>query len=233
MNSLYFNCKTGLSGDMVVASLLDLGINPEYLSNELKKLPLRGYNISVKKINKNDVAATKFDVTVLEKQENRSLTEILNLIETSSLEDETKKLSSEIFTNLAQAEAEAHNTTKDAVHFHEIGAVDSIVDIVSASILLNKLGITDAYCGTIALGCGETKTLHGTIKVPTPAVKNLLREHDTIETNIQTELTTPTGAAIIKTIAKTTHKTPYSEIRGYGAGTKNLPIPNVLETIRF
>jgi uncharacterized protein (DUF111 family) len=165
------------------------------------------------------------------RQPTRHLPEILELIDKSSLETETKKLTTDIFTTLGEAEALAHNTRIEEVHFHEIGAIDSIIDIVSAGILLNKLEIRKAFCGTISLGNGTTETAHGLLPVPTPAVRYLLKDYPTKRTLIQTELTTPTGAAIIKTIAEHSAKVPNSERRGFGAGTKDLDIPNVLEAI--
>jgi pyridinium-3,5-bisthiocarboxylic acid mononucleotide nickel chelatase len=231
MYSLYFDCKTGISGDMVVGSLLDLGLSPEYLSTELKKLPVNRYTISVQKIKKINVLATKFNVVTRNPQPARHLPEILEIIDRSKLECETKKLSTKIFTTLAKSEAFAHDTSIEEVHFHEIGAIDSIIDIVSASILLNKLEIKKTYCGTISVGNGTTESAHGLLPVPTPAVKHLLRDYPTKRTDIQTELTTPTGAAIIKTIAKHSAKTPNSEKIGFGAGTKDLNIPNVLESL--
>jgi len=232
MSAIYFNCRSGISGDMMVGSLLDLGISTKYLSTELQKLGLDGYSIHTRSVNKRSVQATRFVVTIEETQPPRYLPKICEIIDESTLPERVKNLGKEIFWRLARTEAVVHNTSVDAVHFHEIGAVDSIIDIVSAAILLSKLDIEYASCSTISLGRGQAQTAHGLIDVPSPAVRHLLKNVPTAKTNISAELTTPTGAAIIKTIAaKYTDFIPKAfDGRGYGAGTKDLEIPNVLET---
>ncbi len=230
MSAIYFNCRTGISGDMVVGALLDLGIDASYLAAELKKLALSDYSINARKVYKKGVAATKFDVYIEGDQPQRGLAEVNYLIEESALDYEVKSLSQEIFRHLARSEATAHKTAIENVRFHEVGAVDSIIDIVSAAILLKRLGIIDASCSTISLGRGKTMTEHGIIDIPSPAVRHLLKGIPTTKSGISAELTTPTGAAIIKTIAgKYTDTPPGTRKKGYGAGTKDLEIPNVLE----
>ncbi len=230
MSTIYFNCHSGISGDMVVGFLLDLGIEVYYLKVELGKLSLSGYSINAKKVNKKGITATKFDAVTEESQPQRCLPEVYSIIEKSTLPKKVKTLSQEIFRHLALSEASAHNTSIEKVRFHEVGELDSIIDIVSAAILLNRLDISEAYCSTISLGRGKTMTDHGVMEIPAPAVRYLLRDVPTTETDITAELTTPTGAAIIKTIAeKYTDTQPETGKKGYGAGTKDLPIPNVLE----
>lgn len=232
MSAIYFNCRSGISGDMVVGALLDLGVDASYLTAELRKLDLSGYSINARKVYKKGVAATKFDVFAEPGQPQRCLPEIDSLIEESILDDKVKNLSQEIFRHLARSEASVHKTAIEKVQFHEVGAVDSIIDIVSAAILLEKTDVIEAYCSTISLGRGKTMTDHGVIGIPSPAVRHLLKGVPTTKTGISAELTTPTGAAIIKTIAvKYTDTLPDAGKKGYGAGTKDLAIPNVLEVV--
>jgi len=203
MSFLYFNCASGVSGDMVVGSLLDLGIsNIKHLSSELEKLSLDGYSINVYRMDKAGISATKFSVEVNNEQPARNHADIRMLIDGSTLEEKVKKTANTIFYNLASSEASAHKTTIEEVHFHEVGAVDSIIDIVSTAILLNRLRLSGIYCSTISLGTGKVRTEHGLMDVPVPAVRELLKEAPTKITGTPGELTTPTGAAIIKTCVK-------------------------------
>jgi uncharacterized protein (DUF111 family) len=174
MSSLYFNCRSGVSGDMIVGSLLDLGISAEYLSAELEKLGLHGYVIDAKSVTKGGVRATKFTVVQEEAQPSRHLPEIHRIIDESALPVAVKDLGKEIFWQLASTEATVHKISVDKVHFHEVGALDSIIDIVSAAILLTELDVKYASCSTISLGRGRTRAAHGLIEIPSPAVRHLL-----------------------------------------------------------
>jgi pyridinium-3,5-bisthiocarboxylic acid mononucleotide nickel chelatase len=232
MSALYFDCKSGISGDMVVGSLLDQGINVGYLARELSKLHLSGYTVSALKVDKRGVAATKFDVAVEPGQPQRNYADISLIIEDSSLERKVKDLSQDIFMRLTESEARAHHTSIEEVHFHEVGCVDSIIDIVSAAILLDKLKVAEVHCSTISLGRGSTLTEHGMINIPAPAVRDLLKDSPTALTDVFAELTTPTGAAILKAcVKKYCSKPPETGKVGYGAGTLNLEMPNVLMTV--
>lgn len=231
MTKAYFNCASGISGDMVVGSLLDLGVGIDYLESELSKMNLAGYCVSARRVEKRGVAATKFSVQISAPQPERNMGDILRLIETSNLPAGVKARSRDIFSHLAHSEAYAHKSSPEEVCFHEVGCVDSIVDIVAAAILLEKLGISEAECSTISLGNGTVMTKHGNMHIPTPAVRNLLKGAPTKSTGIYAELTTPTGAAILRAyVKKYTNKPPEAFKKGYGAGTLDLPIPNVLET---
>ena len=141
MRTLYFDCKAGISGDMVVGALLDLGISREYLINELRKLSLPNFRIAVKTVFKKGIKAKKFDVITKKETVHRHLKDINGIIDGSSLSEDVKNLSKKIFLELAKAEANVHKTTIGEVHFHEVGAIDSIIDIVSAAILIKKLNI--------------------------------------------------------------------------------------------
>jgi pyridinium-3,5-bisthiocarboxylic acid mononucleotide nickel chelatase len=215
---------------MVVGALLDLGIETEYLVSELSRLALPGYSVSARKVYKLGVPATKFDVAVKPGQSRRDLRDIRSIINESDLALRVKELSQDIFMNLARSEAIAHNTCIENVHFHEVGCVDSIVDIVSAAILLDKHQFKELHCGTVSLGRGSIMTEHGMMEIPAPAVRELLKDAPTEITDIMAELTTPTGAAILKTLVKKYGSEPPETGRtGYGAGTLDLGIPNVLQ----
>jgi hypothetical protein len=230
MKTLYFNCSAGISGDMFVGALLDLTHENKFLIQELKKLNLKNYKIKITNINKKGINATKFTVITKEETEHRNLKDIYNIIDKSSLDINIKSLSKKIFLKLGEAEAEVHNTSIDQVHFHEVGAIDSIIDIVSASILLNKIKPDRIYSSRISTGRGKIKFCHGETTLPVPAVRKILEGVPLRTLNIPKELTTPTGAAIIKTI---THEFTDLNLEkaktGFGAGTRNLDIPNVLE----
>jgi pyridinium-3,5-bisthiocarboxylic acid mononucleotide nickel chelatase len=232
MSIIYFNCRSGISGDMVVGSLLDLGIETEYLARELSKMDLSGYSINSRKVNKKGVEATKFNVELEPDQPQRNLADINLIIEESSLTRKIKDLSQRVFLNLARSEAFAHHTSIEKVHFHEVGCVDSIIDIVSTAILISRLNIAEVYCGTVSLGRGRTRTEHGILEIPTPAVRYLLKDAPTSLTEFSAELTTPTGAAILNTcVKKYTEALPEKGKTGYGAGSLNLELPNVLQTL--
>ena len=231
MTRIHFNCRSGASGDMIAGSLLDLGVDAGYLMRELSKLGIEGYFIRVRKVDRKGVSATKFDVLTTARQQPVSLEAICDMIDGSALCAKVKKISQAIFWNLAVSEASAHNMSIERVHFHEVGALDSIIDVVSATVMLNRLDVKSATCGTIPLGCGRTASAHGPLDIPAPAVAHLLRGVPTTPTSIPAELTTPTGAAILKTIVgEYTEKFPETIKLGFGAGTKDLEAPNVLET---
>jgi uncharacterized protein (DUF111 family) len=176
------------------------------------------------------VDATKFDVLVKEEGKLRHLSDICDIIDESSLSGEVKDLGKRIFLCLGEAEAAAHNTPLSEVHFHEVGAVDAIIDVVSASILLTEIGAEKVSCSTISLGSGMVETSHGAFDVPAPAVRHLLKGVPTARTSISAELTTPTGAAIISAIATGfTDRVTDARKTGFGAGERDLQIPNVLE----
>ncbi len=232
MRILYFNCQAGISGDMIVGSLLNF-LKKGFLIKELDKLKLSNYKIKIRRADKKGVKAIKFDVIAGKETKHRNLEDIHKIINKSGLNKEIKSLSKRIFLNLAKTEAKVHKTTIDQVHFHEVGAIDSIIDIVAASILINRLRIKNIYSSRISVGKGTIKCQHGVMKLPVPAVKELLKGIPTRILNINKELTTPTGAAIIRTIADDFVDDINIKIhkKGYGAGTRDLKIPNVLEAI--
>ncbi len=231
MKALYFNCKSGISGDMVVGALLDLGKNEKYLIDELKKLNISGFKVKIKNVLKKNIKSKRFIVETTDQTKERNLSNINEIINRSKLSANTKTLSKNIFLSLAKAEAKVHKISLNKVHFHEVGAIDSIIDIVSASILLNKLKPDKIFSSRISVGSGKIKFSHGITTLPVPAVKELLKNVPLLVLNINKELTTPTGAAIIITIANEFADDIIidTEKRGFGAGFRDLPIPNVLE----
>ncbi len=234
MKIVYFDCFSGISGDMIIGALIDLGLDFKYLEKELKKLKLRNCRIEAKKIIKNGISATKFNV--IEKysrkdhHEERNLKEVNKIIDKSKLDKRTKNTIKKIFYKIAVAEAKVHKTSINKINFHEIGAIDTIVDIAGAVIGLGKLGIEKIYCSKLNVGTGFVEFSHGKFPVPAPATAEILKNVPIYHNNIKFELVTPTGAAIITTLAEKFGEMPAMKVEkiGYGAGAKDLPQPNVL-----
>ena len=216
MKALYFDCFSGISGDMTIGALLDLGLDFEYLKAELKKLPVEDYELKVSRVVRSNLSATKFDV-LMEGQEKhdhhhhhghehghshflRKASEILTMIRDSSLNANTKRVASDIFTKLAISEGKVHHIAPEDVEFHELGAVDSIVDTVGAAIGFDALGIERFLCSAINIGSGFIHCQHGVFPVPAPATADLLRHATIYQKHAQTELVTPTGAAILAAV---------------------------------
>lgn len=230
MEIAYFDCFSGISGDMILGSLIDLGLDIEYLKNEFKKINISGYEINAEKIKKRDISCIKVNITVKDKQKHRSLKEINALIDKSELNPEVKKKSKDIFLKLAKAESKVHNIDIDKIHFHEIGAIDSILDIIGAVIGLDKLNLKKIYCSTIPVGRGFVKSAHGKLPIPAPATSELLKGIPTYSTKVEGELVTPTGAAIISSLTESFGEMPLIQIEkiGYGAGKSDFDHPNLL-----
>ncbi len=220
---------------MILGALTDLSDAPSFLREELKKLDLKGYSISNKKVKRGVIQATKVDVKVTEKSSSqKNLKNIVSIIENSGLAEKIKKDSIKIFRRLAEAEAKVHGTTIDKVHFHEVGAIDSIVDIVGSVIGIHHLNISKIVSSPLNTGSGFVKCAHGTLPVPAPAVMELLKGFPCFSSGVQQELTTPTGAAIITTLADEFGSLPNLKIEraGYGAGGIDLKeMPNALRII--
>lgn len=299
--TLYLECYSGISGDMTVGALLDLGADKEVLENQLKSLPVEGYEVVISRVKKSGLDACDFNVVLDEVHENhdhdneylyghthshehihghahenshdhehehhhahshehchedshgvhehthdhehghmhahvhRGLPEILKIIEDSGISEGAKKTAASIFQVLAEAEAKAHGTTLEEVHFHEVGAVDSIVDIVAAAICLDNLGITDVIVPELYEGCGVIRCQHGLIPVPVPATSNIAQMHGiTLHmTDTEAELVTPTGAAIVAAV-RTYDRLPsrYKIVKtGLGAGKRDYGRTSVLRAM--
>lgn len=230
MKVAYIDCFSGIAGDMMLGALLDLGVEHSFLKKELKKLLLTGYTIDIKPVECNHIAATDVNVIVKEQSPHRNLSDIIDLIHQSKLESQVKKLSLQIFKNLATAEAHVHRIPLDEVHFHEVGAVDSIIDIVGSVIGITSLGIEKLYCSPVPLGHGFVTCAHGILPLPAPATVELLKGIPVYSVDRTTELVTPTGAAIITTMVKQFGPMPSMKIQkiGYGAGKIKSEYPNLL-----
>lgn len=269
---LYFEINSGISGDMTIASLLNLGVDKNKFLHELKKLNLKGYEVKITTVQKNGITATDFEVILennshhsnhqkdehLKKNHDdnenhdhhehhhehhehhhdhhhhehihRNFDDIKKLINDSKLNDNVKELSINIFEKVAKAEAKVHNKKINEVHFHEVGAVDSIVDIVGTAILIDILNPDHIYSSPISLGTGFVNAAHGRIPVPAPATIEILKDVPVYSTGVRGELVTPTGAAIIKTLAEEFITMPELNISqiAYGAGKKDFEITNLL-----
>lgn len=237
---LYLDCFSGISGNMLLGALLDAGLPEGYLRKELKKLPVSDYEIVIERVKKCGISATYVDVRLTahhhghhhhEEHHHRHLPDILDIIDQSDLSDKIKEDSKRIFKQLAQAEAKVHGTTIDQIHFHEVGAVDAIIDIVGAAIGLNWLAVDAIYTSKLHVGSGFVNCDHGLMPVPAPATAELLKSIPYYSGAISKELVTPTGAAIIATLGSGFGTMPENFIShkiAYGAGTWELTIPNVL-----
>jgi pyridinium-3,5-bisthiocarboxylic acid mononucleotide nickel chelatase len=231
MKLVYFDCFSGISGDMTLGALLDAGLPLNQLRRELQFLDVPGWELSAEKVWKNGMAATYVKVPIEDKQMHRSLAAILELIEKSRLAQNVKLQASSIFRKLGEAEAAIHDVPLEKIHFHEVGAIDAIVDIVGACIGFAALGIESFACSALNVGSGTAKMAHGVLPVPAPATARLLLGKPTYSTGIPKELVTPTGAAIVATLCSSFGPQPPMSVTaiGYGAGTADLEgQPNVL-----
>ena len=254
MKTLYFDCSSGISGNMTLGALLEIVGDENYLLEELKKLNVDGYKIEISKQVKNGITGTYVDV-ILEHEhhhqdhehthvhehehehhhhhEHRNLYDVNNIIDNSSLDENTKALAKRIFLRVAKAESKVHNKPLDEVHFHEVGAIDSIVDIVGTAILINKINPDKVIASVVNDGYGFIECAHGTMAVPVPATSEIFAASNVKfrQIDIDTELVTPTGAAIIAELAEdfTTLPAMVTEKIGWGTGSKDLKIPNVLK----
>jgi len=228
----YFDCSSGISGDMFLGALIDCGADFEYIKKELSKLNLN-FEFSYHRVRKGAISALSVVIEESGSQPLRNLKTIKEIIEKSSLSEDVKEKSLHIFTRLAEAEASVHQVDIDHVHFHEIGAVDTIVDIVGSLLGLKFLKVERIFSSPLPFGRGEIETSHGKIPLPAPATMKLLEGCKVYGKEIQEELVTPTGAALISSLAEGFIDFPAMRILkvGYGAGTKELPIPNVLRLV--
>jgi len=233
MKVLYFDCFNGISGDMTVGALLDVGVDRGVFAQKLSDLGLDGYTHEISSVSKAGIAATDFKVVLTkDEHEHRNLSDILNIIENSALTANVKAMAASVFKRLAEAEAKVHAVTTEEIHFHEVGAVDSIVDIVASCICIDMLAPDEIRCSAVYDGNGTTTCAHGEIPVPVPAVAELFAGSGArlAQKECAYELVTPTGAAIILTLANKFTTLPDMAINatGYGAGKRDTGSPNVL-----
>jgi uncharacterized protein (TIGR00299 family) protein len=232
MKIAYFDCFSGASGDMILGALVDAGLPFAALERELAKLKLHGYVLRKKTVQKHHVSGTKVEVKLTHHEHvHRHLPDILAIIKKSDLSSSVKEKAATIFIRLAKCEGKIHGVPYDHVHFHEVGAVDAIVDIVGAAIGLELLGIENVYVSPLASGTGTITAAHGVLPNPAPATVELTKGFPLRRTGVNAELTTPTGAAILTTLAGQYAPAPLFTAThiGYGAGSRDLPeLPNLL-----
>jgi hypothetical protein len=231
MKLAYFDCFSGISGDMTLGALFDAGVSLDTLRASLRGLNVAGWSISAEKVWKNGMSATFVRVATEDQSKHRSLSAILEILAQSQLSEAVRNNASAIFRKLGEAEASVHDVPLEKIHFHEVGAVDAIVDIVGACIGFEALGIQKFACSPLNVGGGSAKMAHGILPVPAPATAKLLQGKPTYSNGVQRELVTPTGAAIVATICDTFGPQPAMSVSaiGYGAGSANLEgQPNVV-----
>ncbi|MDO9574138.1 MAG: nickel pincer cofactor biosynthesis protein LarC [Candidatus Contubernalis sp.] len=232
---IYFHCFSGVSGDMVLGALLDTGLTSiAYLKEELKKVPLKGYSLEQETVLRGGLSGTRFKVKEEgQAQPLRTLQDLLKLVEESQLSEIIKEKGLAVFQNLARAEARVHGTTPEQVHFHEVGAVDTVVDVLGALILMEKIGISQIYSSPLHVGSGFVRCNHGLLPLPAPATVELLKGVPVYSRGVKGELTTPTGAALLTTLASGFGPLPAGKMLavGYGAGSRELEHPNLLRVL--
>ena len=231
MKLAYFDCFSGISGDMTLGALVDAGCDLERLRSGLQGLQLPGWTISSEKVWKSGMSATFVRVATEDESKHRSLCAILEIFDKSRLSEQVRENAAAIFRKLGEAEASVHDVPLEKIHFHEVGAVDAIVDIVGACIGFESLGIQEFACSPLNVGGGTAKMAHGVLPVPAPATARLLQGKPTYSNGVQRELVTPTGAAIVATLCDTFGPQPAMSVSaiGYGAGSADLEgQPNVV-----
>jgi uncharacterized protein (TIGR00299 family) protein len=230
----YFDCFSGISGDMTLGALLDLGVPLEWLKEQLHRVPLTEFDIGVSSVQRHGIQAVSVQVQILDGKTSRNYSDIRELIENSPLSDTVKSTSLAIFKRLAEAEARVHNCTVDHVHFHEVGGIDALVDIVGSALGLDYLGVKNIAASPVPLGRGFVTCSHGKLPVPAPATLGILAGIPVYGTDIPHELVTPTGAAIIRSLTQRFEPLPEMVIAriGYGAGRRDLEDrPNLLRIL--
>jgi uncharacterized protein (TIGR00299 family) protein len=232
MKIIGYDCFSGISGDMNLGAMIDLGVDKAYLIGELNKLNLPGWELIVQKDQRHGITGTKVTVRqTRHEHEHRHLADIEKIIEDSALDNKTKELSVKIFIKIAQAEATVHGISIDNVHFHEVGAVDSIIDVVGAAICFNALNVDAVHVSTVELGGGFVICDHGKLPVPAPATAELVKGIPVKKGGVDFEATTPTGAAILATLGTNFNPdlTVKIEKTAYGVGQKeHQDVPNLL-----
>ncbi len=234
MRVAYLDCFSGISGDMTLGALLDAGVSLEAIQQGIDSLGLPSCRLEASQVKKNGFRATHLQVLYEPEHKHRHLHHIVEMIEGSSLSPRQQELAVKIFTRLGQAEAKVHGTTIEKVHFHEVGAVDSIADIVGSAIGWDLLGVERIECAPIPTGTGTVKIAHGVVSVPAPATAELLEGIPLAACSVPAELTTPTGAAIAASLVDRFGGLPAMRIStiGYGAGTRDLEDrPNILRLV--
>lgn len=230
MRIAHLDCFSGASGNMLLGALVDCGLDPGDLDSALAGLGLEGWRFETKRVRRGPIDCALVEVEVSAPQPERHLVDILGLIGAAPLEPAVAQRSGDIFRKLAAAEAAVHGVSVEEVHFHEVGAVDAVIDIVGSVLGFQLLGIEGASCSPLPLGAGWVETAHGRLPVPAPATAKLLEGYPTYGGDAQAELVTPTGAALLTGLCRRFGPMPAMTVRrvGYGAGSRDLPHPNCL-----
>ena len=230
MNTLYLDAFAGISGDMVLGALLDLGVPLETYRSVASRLGLGEVEITASRTERKSIGAAKVQVRAAERGVVRTYAHIKSLIEESPLSHAVKEKSQRIFALIAKAESRIHSRSIDQVHFHELGSADTLVDVVGTAAGLEHLGVEELLCSPLPMGTGMIKTHHGILPIPAPAVVAILKDVPVYSSGIPTELVSPTGAAIAAALAADFCLLPPMRIQavGYGAGDRELEIPNLL-----
>ena len=232
---LWLDCFSGISGDMLLGALLDAGLDLDTLRAGLAKLPLAGYALEAERVTQHGISGTRLHVRLDEDapHAHRRLADITALLDGARLPERAHERALVIFRRLAEAEATIHGTTPAAVTFHEVGAVDSIVDIVGAALALELLDVEQVYCSDLPLTSGRVRSAHGALPAPAPATLELLRGTDAVWRSVpaEGELVTPTGAALVATLARFARPAMRIHRVGYGFGARKLPWANCLRVV--
>jgi uncharacterized protein (TIGR00299 family) protein len=230
MRVAYFDCIAGISGDMALGALIDAGVDFDAIKEQLSKLPLEPFDIDIEEVETHGIHATRVLVTAPAAGVIRTYASIRSALDAADLPPEALQIAQRVFRRLAEAEARVHRKEVDLVTFHELGAVDSIVDITGTALGLAMLGVERAFASPVPTGLGMTKTEHGAMPIPAPAVIELLRGAPLFSKDVHVELVTPTGAAILATMVEGYGELPPMRVDavGYGAGAHKLDFPNVL-----
>lgn len=234
MKTLYFDCFAGASGDMILGAMVGAGVDPQQLKDQIALLGVHGYEIYFETVDRSGISATHARVKTQHEHAHRHLSDILKIIYDSRLSDSIKHRAAEIFSRLGEAESKVHDVPIEKIHFHEVGALDSIIDVVGAAICFELLGIETFVASPLHVGSGTVEMDHGRFPVPPPAVAELLKGVPFYSTDVTGELLTPTGAAIIKTVCHAYGPLPGMKLTstGYGAGTRDYEkFPNVLRVM--
>ena len=234
MTTLYFDCFAGASGDMILGALVGAGVDPQTLSAQLALLDVEGFSVEFEKVDRAGLSCTYARVVTKPEHVHRHLGDVLKIIYDSRLNEGVKARAARIFSRLAEAEAAVHNQPVESIHFHEVGALDAIVDVVGAAICFDLLQIDRFVCSPLHVGSGTVEMAHGRFPVPPPAVTELLKAAPIYATDIKGELVTPTGAAIIASVCDEYGPLPpmLLERSGYGAGSRTYEkFPNALRVL--
>ena len=233
MTIAYFDCYSGVAGDMVLGAMIDLGMSLDYLKKELKKLKLSGYRLEIKKRSRHAIGGTNLHVAVLKEPNIRHYRDIVRLVRSSRLKTSVKKSALDIFEVLGRAEAKVHRRKLSYVHFHEVGGLDSIVDIVGAAIGLDYFGFEKIYVSPLPITRGYVTCAHGRLPIPAPATLEVLKGVPLEPAPVKREIVTPTGASILKAIAHGFGSSPIREIEKIGYGFGDLVIPKMPNALRL